>query len=141
MVASFNAQENRTILSTYDSGAVDSSERLKAIIEESLDADKASDIETIDLRGQTALADYMVVATGTSTRQVGALADKLEQRLKAVGITHVRTEGKELCNWVIVDAGDIIVHLFRPEVREYYSIEKMWRAPQIVAEGTAARPV
>ncbi len=100
------------------------------MIEQSLDADKASDIETIDLRGQTAIADFMVVATGTSTRQVGAMAEKLEQRLKALGFSDIRTEGKDLCNWVVLDAGDVIVHIFRPEVREYYNIEKMWRTPQ-----------
>lgn len=118
-----------------------SPEKLKAMIESSLDADKASDIETIDLRGQTAIADYMIVATGTSTRQVGALAEKLEQRLKGAGLHGVRVEGKDLCNWVIVDAGDVIVHLFRPEVREYYSIEKMWRAPHQTDGMTSAHPV
>jgi ribosome-associated protein len=102
---------------------------LKALIEQSLDADKAQDIETIDLRGQSAIADFMVVATGTSTRQVGALAEKLAERLKTLGMNDVRIEGRELCNWVIVDAGDVIVHIFRPEVRAYYNIEKMWRAP------------
>ncbi len=97
------------------------------MIEQSLDADKAEDVRTIDLRGQTPLADYMIVATGTSSRQVGALADKLSQRLKALGLKDIYIEGKEQCNWVIVDAGDIVVHLFRPEVREYYNIEKMWQ--------------
>lgn len=97
------------------------------MIEESLDSDKAEDIQVIDLRGQTSIADYMIVASGTSTRQVGALADKLQQRLKAVG-SEVRVEGKDQCNWVIVDAGDVIVHIFRPEVREFYNIEKMWQA-------------
>lgn len=69
----------------------------------------------------------MIVASGTSSRQVGALADKLQERLKALGVSHVQMEGKDQCNWVIVDAGDIIVHLFRPEVREFYNIEKMWQ--------------
>ncbi len=109
------------------------------MIEQSLDADKAQDIETIDLRGQTAIADFMIVATGTSTRQVGALAEKLEQRLKSSGISDIRTEGKDLCNWVIVDAGDVIVHIFRSEVREYYNIEKMWRAPQLVDASVVSR--
>ncbi len=138
MVIGRNNMENRTILTTYESG--NTPEQLKAVIEESLDADKASNIETIDLRGQTAIADYMVVATGTSTRQVAALAEKLEQRLKAMGMNHIRTEGKELANWVIVDAGDVIVHIFRPEVRDYYNIEKMWRAPHIVDSALAGRP-
>ena len=69
----------------------------------------------------------MIVASGTSSRQVGALADKLQKRLKALGVSDIRIEGKDLCNWVILDAGDVIVHLFRPEVREFYNIEKMWQ--------------
>lgn len=104
------------------------------MIEESLDADKAEDIITIDLKGQTAIADYMVVASGTSSRQVSALAEKLQDRLKALGVRDIRIEGKDQCNWVIVDAGDIVVHLFRPEVREFYNIEKMWQAHPHVQE-------
>lgn len=77
----------------------------------------------------------MIVATGTSTRQVGALAEKLQERLKGAGLQDIRVEGLELCNWVIVDAGDIIVHLFRPEVRDYYNIEKMWRNPAVDTAG------
>ncbi len=104
-------------------------EQLKTLIEQSLDADKAEEIEIIDLRGQTALADYMIVASGRSSRQVVALAQKLEDRLKSRGFKHIRTEGTDQGNWVIVDAGDVIVHLFRPEVREFYNIEKMWNLP------------
>lgn len=90
---------------------------------------------TIDLKGQTPLADYMVVATGQSTRQVGALADRLQERLKGLGVSDIHIEGTEQCNWVIVDAGDVIVHLFRPEVRDFYKIEKMWQDhPQLVTE-------
>lgn len=107
---------------------------------ESLDADKAEDIETIDLRGQTAIADYMIVASGRSSRQVGALAEKLQDRLKAMGYKDVRIEGREQCNWVIVDAGDVVIHLFRPEVREFYNIEKMWRAFPQLHEVTAGAP-
>lgn len=125
-------KEITAILHTYDDGATLTPERLKAVIHESLDADKAESIEIIDLKGQTAIADYMVVASGRSSRQVGALAEKLEERLKALGVRDIRIEGKDQCNWVIVDAGDIIVHLFKPEVREFYNIEKMWRAPMIV---------
>ena len=125
-------KESIPALKTYGNNGANASDGLKAAIETALDADKALDIQTIDLRDQTALADYMIVATGTSTRQVGALAEKLERRLKDMGVSGIRIEGRETCNWVILDAGDIIVHLFRPEVREYYSIEKMWRTPQIV---------
>lgn len=78
----------------------------------------------------------MVIATGQSTRQVGALAERLQERLKAMGLPDIHIEGTEQCNWVIVDAGDVIVHLFRPEVREFYNIEKMWQDhPQLMKEG------
>lgn len=82
----------------------------------------------------------MIVATGTSSRQVGALAEKLCERLKAVGVHDIRIEGKEHCNWVIVDAGDIVVHLFRPEVRAFYNIEKMWQATPPHLHDTAGTP-
>lgn len=102
-------------------------EALKALIIESLDADKAEEIEAIDLKGQSALADYMIIASGRSTRQVGALAERLQERIKAHGYGDCHIEGREQCNWVIVDAGDIIIHLFRPEVRAYYDLEGMWK--------------
>jgi ribosome-associated protein len=72
------------------------------------------------------MADYMIIATGRSSRQVGALAEKLQERLKATGLHGVSAEGMTNCDWVVVDAGDVIVHIFRPEVRDFYSIEKMW---------------
>lgn len=83
----------------------------------------------IDLGGQTALADYIIVASGTSSRQVSRMAEKLTERIHARGQSGIRTEGMSQGDWVIVDAGDIIVHLFRPEVREFYNIEKMWSVP------------
>lgn len=125
-------EEIRAILSTYNDRVLEDPEILKKLITESLDSDKAENVEVIDLRGQTSIADFMVVASGRSSRQVGALAEKLEERLSACGMKSIRVEGKEQCDWVIVDAGDIIVHLFRPEVREFYAIEKMWRAPHLV---------
>lgn len=91
-----------------------------------MDADKAEDITTIDLNDQTGLADYMIVASGTSSRHVNALAQRLKQRFDLNGIKGVRIEGLSQSDWVIIDAGDVIVHLFRPEVREFYNIEKMW---------------
>ncbi|NCC22363.1 MAG: ribosome silencing factor [Alphaproteobacteria bacterium] len=100
---------------------------LKDLIAQSLDADKAEDIESIDLRDQTAIADYMIVASGRSTRQVIAMAEKLQERLAARGVRGLRVEGLAVGDWVVLDAGDVIVHLFRPEVREFYNIEKMWR--------------
>lgn len=105
------------------------------MIERALDADKAEDIETIDLRGQSAIADYMIVASGRSTTQVTAMAKKLQERLKARGMAHTSLEGTEHGNWVILDAGDVIVHLFRPEVRSFYKIEDMWHAPHHRANG------
>jgi ribosome-associated protein len=101
---------------------------LMQLILDSLDSDKAEEIQAIDLTGQTAIADYMVIASGRSSRQVAALAEKLQERIKAFGFGDSRIEGRELANWVIVDAGDVIVHLFRPEVREFYNLEGMWTA-------------
>jgi ribosome-associated protein len=120
-------QEAQAILTVVETRVDRSPETLKSLIEQSLDADKAEQIETIDLRGQTDFADFMIVASGTSTRHVAALAEKIQERLKARGYGDARIEGSELCNWVVVDAGDVVVHIFRPEVREYYNIEKMWR--------------
>ncbi len=100
--------------------------KLKDLIEKSLSDDKAQDIQVIDLRGQSALADYIVVASGTSSRHITSMAEKLSERLAARGTKNIRTEGMGQANWVVLDAGDVIVHLFRPEVREFYNIEKMW---------------
>lgn len=100
----------------------------------SLDDDKAEDIVTIPLAGKTEMADHMVVATGRSSRQVSSIAEKLADRLKAAFGLVLRMEGKDLGDWVLIDAGDVIVHVFRPEVREFYQLEKMWD-PQ-----SAARP-
>lgn len=99
--------------------------QLDAILS-SLEKDKAEDIVQIDLRGKTAIGDYMVIASGRSSRQVSAISDKLAQRLKEeFGLT-ARTEGKDTGDWVLIDTGDVIVHVFRPEVREFYQLEKMW---------------
>jgi ribosome-associated protein len=92
----------------------------------SLDETKAEDIVSIDLRGKTALADDMIVATGRSTVHVGAIADKAIKALKAAGAVAPRVEGLSQCDWVLIDAGDVIVHIFRPEVRQFYNLEKMW---------------
>lgn len=99
---------------------------MKTLIAQSLDADKAEDIATIELDDQTGLADYMIIASGTSSRHVSALTDKLITRLNLNGIKDISVEGKERSDWVAIDAGDIIIHLFRPEVRSFYNIEKMW---------------
>ncbi len=85
---------------------------------------------TITLNEQTGLADYMIVASGTSSRHVSAMAERLRDRLNMRGIKEVRIEGLSQSDWVAIDAGDIIIHLFRPEVRDFYNIEKMWCAYQ-----------
>tara|TARA_B100000963_G_scaffold343022_1_gene344434 strand:+ start:478 stop:954 length:477 start_codon:yes stop_codon:yes gene_type:complete len=92
----------------------------------SLDDDLAQDIVTINLAGKSALADHMVIATGRSQRHVSALADHLLRKLKESGCKNIRTEGQNTGDWVLVDAGDVVVHIFREEVRAFYSIEKMW---------------
>jgi len=91
-----------------------------------LQDNKAEDVVTIDLRGKSQMADHMVIATGRSTRQVGAISSKLADRIELVMGISSRIEGKGAGDWVLVDAGDIIVHVFRPEVREFYQLEKMW---------------
>jgi ribosome-associated protein len=106
-----------------------SAEALKTIIEASLDDDKAENIVAIDLAGKSSFADYMVVATGRSQRHVATLADKLSTRLKEINMPPLSIEGKVAGDWVLVDCGDIIVHIFRQEIRELYNLEKMWAMP------------
>jgi ribosome-associated protein len=103
---------------------------IKELIEKSLDADKALGITTIHLDDQTGLADFMIIASGTSSRHVSALAENLKDRLSSRGVKGVTIEGQTQADWVVIDAGDVIVHLFRPEVREFYNIERMWGAFQ-----------
>ncbi|WP_422181321.1 ribosome silencing factor [Aestuariivita sp.] len=102
------------------------SEELLAAIVTQLASDKAEDIVEIDLRGKTAIGDYMVICSGRSTRQVAALAEKLVEKLKSDFGRLSRVEGKDTGDWVLIDTGDVIVHIFRPEVREFYQLEKMW---------------
>ena len=87
---------------------------------------KSEDTVAIDLAGKTSLADAMIVTSGRSNRHVGAIADQLIEKLKAEGHTGLRVEGMPHCDWVLIDAGDVIVHIFRPEVRSFYNLEKMW---------------
>jgi len=111
---------------------------LLGLIVHTLDEGKAEDIVVIDLEGKSSLADHLVIASGRSSRQVTALADQVTSKLKDAGHGRVSGEGKDHGDWVLLDAGDIIVHLFRPEVRAFYNLEKMWgvAAPQLEA-GTA----
>jgi ribosome-associated protein len=91
-----------------------------------LDDNKAADTVTIDLKGKSPIADFMVVASGRSSRHVGAIAKNLVDELEKSGAKNVRVEGMRQSDWVLIDAGDVIVHVFRPEVREFYNLEKMW---------------
>ncbi|MFW8633558.1 ribosome silencing factor [Cribrihabitans pelagius] len=103
-----------------------SSEKLLERILSSLSDDKAEDVVQIDLRGKTSIGDYMVLASGRSTRQVAAMAEKLTDRLKQEYGLVSKVEGKDTGDWVLIDTGDVVVHIFRPEVREFYQLEKMW---------------
>ncbi len=91
-----------------------------------LDEAKAEDIVSIDLAGKSSIADSMLIATGRTDRHVGAIADQLQQHLRDAGCRKLRIEGMQTCDWVLIDTGDVIIHLFRPEVREFYNLEKMW---------------
>jgi len=89
---------------------------------------KAEDIVTIDLNGKTSIADYMVVASGRSQRHVASIAEDLIRNLKKAGVKNIRSEGARAADWMLIDAGDVIVHVFQPEVRAFYDLEKMWSA-------------
>ena len=103
------------------------SDLILAAVLKSLDDDKGEEIVQIDLRGRSSMGDHMVVASGRSTRQVTAMAEKLTDRLKQEFGVISKVEGKGAGDWVLIDTGDVIVHIFRPEVREFYQIEKMWQ--------------
>ena len=104
-----------------------SGEALKTVLA-SLDDAKAEGTTTIDIQTKSSIGDFMVVTSGRSNRHVGAIADRVIGDLKEAGFGPVRVEGLPHCDWVLIDAGDLIVHVFRPEVREFYNIEKMWSA-------------
>jgi ribosome-associated protein len=103
----------------------DAEETLRVVLA-SLDDAKAEDTITIDLHGKTSIGDYMVVTCGRSNRHVGAVAAHVREDLKEAGVPGLRVEGVPHCDWVLIDAGDVIVHVFRPEVRAFYNLEKMW---------------
>ena len=106
-------------------------------------SDKAEDVVVIDLKGKSAFADYMVIASGRSNRQVVAIAEHLADRLKQAGYGYIPVEGKQTGDWVLVDAGDVVVHVFRPEPRAFYALEKMWALEAEAAakpKAAAARP-
>ena len=97
----------------------------------SLEDSKAENIVSIDITGKSSLGDHMVIASGRSNRHVAAVADHLLSALKDAGFGNAKVEGLSNADWVLIDAGDIIVHVFRPEVREFYNLEKMWQTPDL----------
>ncbi|MDP3676460.1 MAG: ribosome silencing factor [Novosphingobium sp.] len=99
---------------------------LHTLVLTSLDDDQAQEVVSIPLEGKSSIADHMVIASGRSTRQVAAMAQKLAERIKHAGMGPVRLEGLPAADWVLIDAGDVVVHLFRPEVRSFYNLERMW---------------
>lgn len=109
-----------------DSGDHDKAEMLHDLVLRSLDDDQAVEIVSIPLAGKSSIADYMVVASGRSTRQVASMAQKLSEKIKREAGRPVRIEGLPVADWVLIDADDVIVHLFRPEVRSFYNLERMW---------------
>jgi ribosome silencing factor RsfS/YbeB/iojap len=109
-------------------------ERLQAVIVDSLESDKAENIVTLDLVNRASFADRMIIATGLADRQISAMAMHLDEKLREAGVKRVRIEGAAGSDWVLIDAGDIVVHLFRPEARALYALEKMWGADLDTAE-------
>ncbi|MGD1933772.1 MAG: ribosome silencing factor [Candidatus Phaeomarinobacter sp.] len=118
------AQE--TSFATSKSEDQNQSDRLRAAALACLDDTKAEDIVTIDLAGKSSMADCMVIASGRSQRHVGSVADYLVEALKKAGCKAPRVEGMTHADWVLIDAGDIVVHVFRPEVRDFYNLERLW---------------
>jgi ribosome-associated protein len=110
-------------------GALADASKLAEHIIAILDEHSAQDILKIDLEGKSSIADYMIVASGRSNRHVSALADYVFKGLKEAGMSQMGIEGQDACDWVLIDAGDVILHVFRPEVREFYNIEKIWTSP------------
>jgi ribosome-associated protein len=106
-----------------------SAAELRDVIEQSLDEDKAEEIAVVDLAGKCDYADYMIVASGRSQRHVSSLGSKLAEKLREINMPALSIEGQESGEWVLIDTGDIIVHLFHPEKREFYNLEKMWEVP------------
>jgi len=120
-----------------EDGASERAEALHSLVLRSLDDDKAIDVVSIPLGGKSSIADHMVIASGTSTRQVASMAQKLGERITRELGRGVRIEGLPVADWVLIDADDVIVHIFRPEVRSFYNLERMW-AFESAPEGAAA---
>jgi len=101
-------------------------ENIKKLIEQILDKNKASNIVSINLKKKSYIADYMIIASGTSSRHLQSLSEMLKTELKKIGLSECKMEGRESNEWKLVDAMDVIVHIFHPEKREFYDLEKMW---------------
>ena len=114
------------------------SEMMLTCVLDSVDDDKAEDVVQVDLRGRSDVADYMVICSGRSSRQVASIADKLTDRLKQEFKITAKVEGKDTGDWVLIDAGDVIVHVFRPEVRDFYQLEKMWLSSDALTQAAKA---
>jgi len=125
-----------TDTNVHDAGETLSTEPASVVklVSNILEDHKAEDTVIIDLHGKTTIGDYMVITSGNSTRQVISLAEDLVQRLKTQGLAPIKPEGLPQGNWVLIDTGNVIVHLFRPEVRAFYNLEKMWQAALPEAE-------
>jgi ribosome-associated protein len=121
-------------------GANEKIEALHSLVLRSLDDDQAQDVVTIPLTGKSSIADHMVIASGRSTRQVASMAQKLGQRIKQELGRNVRVEGLPIADWVLIDADDVIIHLFRPEVRSFYNLERMWAFEEGARPAAAAGP-
>ncbi len=122
----------------HKGGSDEAVEALHALVLRSLDDDQAQDVVTIPLGGKSSIADHMVIASGRSTRQVASMAQKLSERIKQDLGRPVRVEGLPVADWVLIDADDVIIHIFRPEVRTFYNLERMWAFEENAAPVKAA---
>ena len=122
------AREDTIIVAKRKQTSPEMADTILALIEASLDDDQANDVTVIPLAGKTDIADYMVIASGRSARHVDAITEHLLVKLKGAGSKNLHSEGRENKDWILIDAGYVIVHLFRPEVRAYYDLEKLWES-------------
>ena len=110
-------------------GDAKTSKKVLGLVEAMLQDEKAEDVTVLDLTGKTSIADHMIIASGRSARHVTAIADNIIVRLKEVDVAKVSVEGRQQADWILLDVGDVILHLFRPEIRAFYNLEKMWAVP------------
>ena len=120
--------------SSNGAGAGEDFPPLESLIIAALDDDKAEDVTVIDLAGKSSIADTMIIASGRSARHVSSIADHLVRKLKEKGFGRAQVEGLSNADWVLIDAGDVVVHLFRPEVREFYQLERIWAGTSHITE-------